>query len=172
MAMRAVCLASAVSWPRALLRRSSAILEGNDSRPTCMMPVESCSRLSRRFTTFLSSASVLHAASDFFETFVMRAPGHARRAGYNKGLFLYATCLPNNAHPSLTPRPRREHRSSQEINQLLTSAGCPTGAARAATTTTAASANHPPPVAATPARDFDCRTTCPGPGPPNQIKPT
>ena len=86
--MRAVCLATAVSWPHALLNRSSACIEGIDSRPTCMMPAESCSRLSRRFTTFLSSASVLLAASNFFETFVRRAPGRARRASCNEGPFL------------------------------------------------------------------------------------
>ena len=88
MAMRAVCLATAVSWPHALLNRSSARSKEYDSRPTCMMPAESCSSLSRRFTTFLSSASVLLAASDFFETFVRRAPGRARRASCNEGPFL------------------------------------------------------------------------------------
>ena len=110
MAMRAVCLATAVSWPHALLNRSSACSKEYDSRPTCMMPAESCSRLSRRFTTFLSMASILLAASDFFETFVRRAPGRARRASYNKRHLLYAICprgapVPHSAaRASLLPR--------------------------------------------------------------------
>ena len=44
MAMRAVCLRSFVA--SRLVKRSSASLEGHDSRPTCMVPAESCSRLS------------------------------------------------------------------------------------------------------------------------------
>ena len=97
--------------PQAFVR----IAQRNDSRLTCMMPAESCSRLSRRFTTFLSIASVLHAASEFFETFARRAPGRARRASCNKRPFCTKLTL-----VSQSPRPRRErHYSQRRIKNLL-----------------------------------------------------
>ena len=100
-----------------------------------------------------------------------RAPGRARRASYKKRHCLYAICPRGAPVPRSAPAPRASL-LPEKNKEPFTSAGCPTGAARAATTKKADAVNHPPLFWETPARDFDCPRTCPGPGPPNQIKPT